>query len=126
VLPDLDSPARIAAFVDAFYARVFADPLLAPLFLDVAGIDPAAHLGRIKAYWCKMLLGDRAYRRNMVARHRDVHRRSAFTPLHYTRWLGHFEATLADGYCGPFAERAATLARRIAGNLRRNLEQISA
>jgi hemoglobin len=126
VLPDLDSPAAIDRFVDAFYARVLADPLLAPLFLDVAGIELQAHLPRIKAYWAKMLLGDAAYRRHMMARHRAVHRRSRFTDAHYERWLALFELTLSEQASGPVSERAGELARRIAGNMRRNLQQFAA
>jgi hemoglobin len=119
---DLDSAEAIGRFVDAFYARVLADPLLAPLFLEVAGIDLAAHLPRIKAYWAKMLHGDRAYRRHMMARHRAVDARHPFQAVHYRRWLELFEVTLAEEARGPFADRAKTLARRIAGNMRRNLE----
>jgi len=120
---DLDRAEHIDAFVDDFYARVFRDPLLAPLFLDLAAVDPALHLPRIKAYWCRMLLGETGYRDNMVRRHRALDARQRFEAAHYARWLSLFEATLAEGFAGPFAERAGTLARRIAGNLRRNLEQ---
>lgn len=120
--PDLDSAERIDAFVEAFYARVFRDPLLAPLFLEAVGAQPAAHLGRIKAYWRRMLLGDPAYQRNMVALHRAVDARRPFSEAHYARWLALFEDTLRVNHAGPLAERAGTLARRIAANLRRNLE----
>ena len=40
----------IDGFIDRFYARVFKDPLLAPVFLTQAGIDPAVHIPHIKAY----------------------------------------------------------------------------
>ena len=123
---DLDSPAEIDRFVDSFYARVLVDPLLAPLFTDVARIDLQAHLPRIKAYWRKMLLGDTAYDRHMMAKHRAVDGRAPFTEEHYRRWVQLFEETLAAGFVGPLAERAQQLARRIAGNMRRNLEQCRA
>ncbi|HCD57283.1 MAG TPA: globin, partial [Halieaceae bacterium] len=51
--PDLDNRATIEGFVDQFYARVLADPRLAPIFLDVAQIDLDVHLPHIKDYWCK-------------------------------------------------------------------------
>lgn len=119
---DLDSPEAIDQFVDRFYARLLEDPLLAPLFLEVAAIDLAVHLPHIKAYWQKMLLGAPTYHRLMMARHRAIDRRHAFSAAHYRRWVALFEATLADGFSGPGAERAGRLARRIAGNMRRNLE----
>jgi len=119
---DLDSPRAIGHFVDRFYARVLVDPLLAPIFLEVAAIDPAVHLPHIKAYWQKMLLGAPTYQRHMMARHRAIDARRAFSEAHYQRWVALFEATLAEGFSGPGAERARTLARRIAGNMRRNIE----
>jgi hemoglobin len=122
VTRDLDTPGAIDAFVDRFYERVLVDPLLAPIFLEVARIDPAAHLPRIKAYWRKMLLGDPSYRRHMMQLHRKVDARSPLRGTHYARWLALFESTLDDGFAGPGADRARMLARRVAGNMRRNLE----
>lgn len=124
-LSDLDTPASISRFVDGFYARITVDPLLAPLFFEHAEVDLEVHLPRIKAYWEKMLLGDDSYRRHMMRKHREVHRRHPFGDAHYARWVKTFEETLDQGYRGPFAERARTLARRVAGNMRRNLESAS-
>lgn len=120
---DLDRPGALERFIEAFYRRLLQDPLLSPLFLDVAGIDLAVHLPRIKAYWRKMLFADPAYQRHMMARHRAVHARVPFHAEHYQRWLRLFEETLAEEACGPVAERAERLARRVAGNMRRNLAQ---
>ncbi len=120
---DLDSPARIDAFIDRFYARVLKDPLLAPLFMEVAGVDLAEHLPRIKAYWRKMLLGHTDYQRHMMRRHRELDRKQPLLEAHYERWLALFEATLEKHHAGPLAERACGLARRVAVNMRRNLEQ---
>ena len=121
--PDLDAPEHIDAFVDAFYARVLHDARLAPLFLDLARIDLDTHLPRIRAYWRKMLLGESDYRRQMMRRHRQLDARQRLTQGDYARWLALFEATLDASYRGPFTERARTLARRVAGNMRRNLER---
>ena len=119
--PDLDSPVDIDRFVDAFYDRVLVDPLLSPLFMDVAQVDLREHLPRIKAYWRKMLLGENAYDRHMMRRHRSVDALHPFGDVHYERWVALFEETLATGFSGPGARRAADLARRIAGNMRRNI-----
>jgi hemoglobin len=119
--PDLDAPEHIDRFVDDFYARVLADPQLAPLFLDVAGVDLAVHLPRIKAYWRKMLLGEQGYRRHMMRKHRELDARQPLTADDYARWLALFEDTLNRGYSGPVSERARGLARRVAANMRQNL-----
>ena len=119
---DLDNAAAIDAFVEAFYARLLRDPLLAPIFFDVANIDLPVHLPRIKAYWRKMLLGDAtAYSGHMMARHRALDARRRLGAEDYERWLSLFEQTLDAGFAGPGADRARELGRRIAGNMRRNL-----
>jgi hemoglobin len=120
---DLDTPAAIDGFVDSFYARVLRDPLLSPLFVDVARVDLTTHLPRIKAYWRKMLLGERDYQRHMMRKHRELDAQERLVPEHYMRWLELFEQTLEKHHAGPATERARTLARRVAGNMRRNLEQ---
>lgn len=124
--PDLDTPRHIDAFVDRFYARVLDDPLLAPVFLDRAAVDLAVHLPRIKAYWRKMLLGEDVYRRHMMRKHRHLDTREPFLPEHYARWLTLFEDTLRKHHAGPLTERALLLARRVAVNMRRNLERFRA
>jgi hemoglobin len=109
------STAVIASqrFIDAFYAGVLDDTLLAPLFLEVAGIDLAEHLPHIRAYWCKMLLGEPGYSRHMMARHRALDGKVKLTGPHYRRWLQLFEETLREtGFRAP-AEHARDLARRI-------------
>lgn len=121
--PDLNSAEAIDGFVDVFYARVLSDAKLAPLFVEVAKIDLTEHLPRIKAYWRKMLLGDTSYQRHMMRKHRAVDREHPLRGEHYERWLVLFELTLLEQHCGPHTQRAKSLARRVARNMRRNLEQ---
>jgi len=116
--PDLDSPARIRAFIEAFYARVLADELLAPIFLDVAGIDLAKHLPIICAYWEKLILGADAYRRHTMNIHRALHAKQELRSQDFERWLALFCATLDEGFAGPGAERA----RRVAAHIARNMQ----
>jgi hemoglobin len=121
MLVDLDSPDRIHAFIDAFYARVLADPLLAPIFLDVAAVELAQHLPHIRAYWEKLILGREGYRRHTMNIHRALHARKALGPAEFARWLALFEVTLDEGYAGVHAERARAIARAIARNMQASL-----
>ncbi|WOJ93760.1 group III truncated hemoglobin [Congregibacter variabilis] len=123
---DPDVREQIDAFVDAFYERMLADPLLAPLFIEVARIELAEHLPRIKAYWRKMLLGDSEYQRHMMRKHREVDARQVFADEHYQRWLFLFEETLAKHPLGVKTDSASELARRVAGNMRQNLKRFRA
>ncbi|MTI52066.1 MAG: group III truncated hemoglobin [Alcanivorax sp.] len=109
--------------VDSFYQRVLEDPLLAPVFLEVARIDLDQHLPLIAAYWKKMLLGDPAYDRHMIAKHRAVHDKQPLTGAHHERWLALFTANLRDHFSGPNTDRARLLAARVMDNLYRQLSR---
>ena len=115
--PDLDDPEAVDRLVDAFYAKVLDDEMLAPIFTEIAAVDLEQHLPTIKSFWRKMLFGHRDYRRNMVARHVAVHARQPLGPHHFERWLALFTAALDEHFAGPYAERARQLAHTIAANL---------
>jgi hemoglobin len=121
VKPDLDSPERIHAFIDAFYARVLADPVLAPIFLDVAAVDLAKHLPHIRAYWEKLILGREGYRRHTMNIHRALHAKKTLEPAEFERWVALFEQAIDEGYAGARAERARAIARAIAKNMQASL-----
>jgi hemoglobin len=118
---DLDSREEIARFVDAFYARLLEDEVLAPIFLDVAAVDLAVHLPHIRDYWAKLLLGDTAYRRHTMNIHRHLHGKRALTAADFERWLAYFTAAVDDSWKGPGAERAKRVATAIAGNMTESL-----
>lgn len=120
-MPDLNSRAHIEAFVDRFYAKVLADPQLAPIFLDVAQIDLAVHLPHIKDYWCKLLLGERGYSRHTMDIHRRLHSLRPLTAEDFQRWLTLFTGTVDEHYRGERATRAKQLASTIAANMRHSL-----
>ena len=116
-LPDLDSRERIEAFVDAFYGKVLVDPVLAPIFLDVAAIELDVHLPHIKDYWCKLLLRESGYRRHTMNIHRQLHARRELSAADFERWLGLFTETVDENYRGSQAQRAKLVAESIARNM---------
>ncbi|WP_143595617.1 group III truncated hemoglobin [Tamilnaduibacter salinus] len=122
--PDLDHPEAIHHLVQTFYGRLLNDPVMAPVFTEVAGVDLDAHLPTIEAYWRKMLLGEKdAYQRNMVAQHEKVHDRMPLQAVHADHWYRHFTATLDSEFEGPYADRAEYLATRILANLMKWLHE---
>lgn len=118
-LPDLDSPERIAEFLQYFYAKLLKDPVLAPIFIDVAKIDITTHLQHIQAYWEKLLLGKDDYHRHTMNIHRQLHGKRALTKADFDRWLDFFVCTVHEHYAGPTAERAVLVAGHIAANMTR-------
>lgn len=115
--PDLDTRARIAEFVDAFYARVLVDPVLKPLFVDVGQIDLEKHLPLIRAYWEKLLLGENDYHRHTMNIHRALDAKRHLEAEAFVRWLELFQQTVNERHQGPKAERAKQVARHIAFNM---------
>ncbi len=117
---DLDSREQIAAFVDAFYARLLEDPVLAPLFTDVAAVDLDVHKPHIVDYWCKLLLKDSRYQRHTMNIHRRLHGKRALTEADFQRWVGFFRAAVDGAWAGEKADRAKHIARTIADNMHKS------
>jgi hemoglobin len=121
VKPDLNSPQAIEQLVVNFYQRLLDDEQLAPIFIDVAGIDIREHFPRIRAYWEKLLLGSEVYRRHTMDVHRKLNTKRRFIPSDYERWLQHFVATVDTEFTGAYADRAKRVATRIAANMQASL-----
>lgn len=119
--PDMDNRERIHEFVDAFYSRMLRDEVLAPIFLDVAAIDLEKHLPLIRAYWEKLLLGGRDYRRHTMNIHRELDARRALQRSDFERWLTLFDTTIDALFAGPYTQRAKQTAGRIATNMHNTL-----
>ncbi len=119
--PDLDSRENIERFVDLFYERMLADPILAPIFVDVAEIDLSQHLPHIKNYWSKLLLGERSYRRHTMNIHRQLHGKRPLHAQDFERWLATFVHTVDANFAGERAERAKKVASSIAANMQTGL-----
>lgn len=111
---DLDTPEEIGEMVRRFYADVAQDDLLGPMFNDVARVDWSEHIPKLTLFWCRALLGLQGYAGNPFRAHALVHAREPFTVAHFERWLALFHETLALGWVGPRADRAAALARNVA------------
>ncbi|WP_166266936.1 group III truncated hemoglobin [Marinobacter caseinilyticus] len=120
---DLDNPAAIHRMVQMFYARLLDDPVMRPIFVEVAGVHLADHLPLIEGYWCKMLLGEDTYHRNMVYHHEQLHDKASLSEEHFELWFEHFNQTLDLYFDGPYTEKARALARKILHNLAEWLEE---
>ena len=121
--PDLDCPEQITRMVEGFYDALLRDELMAPLFLEVAAVDLKEHLPTISLYWQKMLLGDRRYRNNTMAKHRAIHRKAPFRNEHFSTWLAYFLANVDNHFAGPYADKAKHIARNVIKNMRKQLLQ---
>lgn len=118
---DLASRADVEQLVVAFYETAFRDPLIGPIFTEVAHMDLAAHLPIMCDFWETVLFRSGAYRRNALQVHVGLHARHPLTEAHFARWLELWTVTVDGHFAGPVAERAKLQATRIAGSMARRL-----
>ena len=118
---DLDSRTQVHDMVVAFYRAVVFDDVLEPVFVEIAEVDWSSHIPRLVDYWCRVLLGDLAYRGAMFEAHQQVDERAAFRPEWFDRWHELFVETVDAGWSGPGAERAKAHAERTLESMARRL-----
>jgi hemoglobin len=85
------SAEEISTLVDRFYAKVRLDPTIGPIF-NAAIDDWPAHLSLLKDFWSTVLLTDRRYKGNPLAKHLEL----SLDPTHFARWLALFEETARE------------------------------
>ncbi|MEI5584608.1 MULTISPECIES: group III truncated hemoglobin [unclassified Agromyces] len=118
---DLANRDDVERLVVAFYETAFRDPIIGPIFTDVAHMDLAAHLPVMCDFWETVLFRSGAYRRNALQVHVALHERHPLTDADFTRWLQLWTATVDRHFAGPVAQRAKLQAARIAASMERRL-----
>ena len=118
---DLVDRDGVVELLDDFYRRAFDDELLRPIFVDVAQMDLTTHLPVISDFWCKAILKEGEYRRNVFAPHNALHQLVALEPQHFERWLMLWHNTIDDRHAGPNADLAKLQGARIAFSMCRML-----
>lgn len=110
----LDSPEAVRLLVNSFYEKVQVDPLLSPVFMDVAEVDWASHLPKMYAFWETLILGNGAYNGHPFQPHLLVNQKQPLRIEHFERWLTLFSATLTEHFTGETAEQVRQRATQIA------------
>jgi len=118
---DLENREDVEELVSAFYREAFADPLIGPVFTEVAHMDLAHHLPIMCDFWETVLWGAGLYHRNALQLHVVLNARHPLSAEHFDRWLSLWSQTLDARFAGPIAERARLQATRIAGSMERRL-----
>lgn len=109
------TPEDLARLVDRFYADVFADPELGPLFASLAGARWPEHRRRMTDFWCTTLLHTRSFRGNVLRKHQAL--LPALQPTHFGRWLTLWRRHVAEQVPAADADELFATARGIARNL---------
>ena len=119
--PDLDTRAQIHDLVVEFYREIVFDPVLGPVFDDVAEVDWAAHIPKLIDYWVQVLLGEPGYDGYVLRPHQHVHELQPLELEHFDRWYALFATSVDRRWRGPLADRAKVHAERTAATLARRL-----
>jgi hemoglobin len=106
---DLNTFEDIQQLVDAFYAKVNNDELLAPVFNDHAHVDWQQHLPKMYDFWSTILFSKGNYKGSPFEKHVGL----PVEKEHFDRWLNLFEATMSELFAGPNAEDAVQRAKLI-------------
>jgi hemoglobin len=113
----IESRADIELLVDSFYSKVKQDPLIGPIFNDVAKVNWDEHLPKLYDFWSDLLLGEDNYRGRPFPPHIPL----KLEAQHFERWLSLFCKVVDEKFLGLKANEVKSRAFRIARNFMINL-----
>ena len=116
-LNDIRGRDDIVRLVTAFYGTLFDDPVLGPIFRDVAKVDLFRHIPVFADFWENILFQTGAYRGGLMAAHIRVHLLEPLDVHHLQRWLDTWETTIDSMFAGPRANHAKVQASRVGVNM---------
>jgi hemoglobin len=106
---DIKTETDIKLLVDTFYSKVNLDPLLSPIFNDLAKVDWPNHLPKMYQFWGTQLICTRDYNGQPF----PPHMRFDLNPDHFKRWQGLFIETVNALFEGLIADLAIYKATNI-------------
>ena len=119
---DSENRRDIDLLMREFYSVAMADETIGYIFTDVARLDLAHHLPIIGDFWETMLFQTGSYSRhgrNPLMVHAELNEKTALEPVHFSRWLEIFGATVDRLFAGDRADflkfRAEIMADRMLG-----------
>ena len=110
---DIDTREDIALLVDTFYKKTFKDPVLGPIFVDIAKLDLPRHMPIMCDFWENILFHTRKYPGGMMMVHFQLHQKTTLEPHHFQRWLDYWEETIDELFVGERANIAKVHAGRV-------------
>jgi hemoglobin len=110
---------QIVALVDAFYAKVRRDEVLAPIFERAIAPDSwPVHLAKMYDFWSSVMLTTGRYKGNPMAVHMRV---AGLEKGLFARWLALFRATAEELFPPELAASFREKSERIAESLQLGL-----
>lgn len=120
---DIQNRADIEMLIGAFYQKLLVDPIVGPIFTDVAQIDLVAHLPILCDFWENILFHVAKYKGNTMELHLELHDKYPLSQMHFDRWLDSFNETVDNYFEGDRATLAKTRAHSIALLIQMKIER---
>ncbi len=111
---DIRSRGDLRQLVELFYDKLLADPVMAPIFLEVAKIDLEEHLPILVDFWDSILFFSAKYKGNAMEPHLRLHDEYPLKKEHFKRWLAFFNLSVDELFEGEKAQLAKDRAKSIA------------
>lgn len=111
---DIENRDDLLRLVTAFYDKLLADPLMAPIFIEVAKINLEEHLPVLVDFWDSVLFFTAKYKGNAMLPHLRLHEQHPLQKEHFRRWLAFFDLTVDELFEGEKAQLAKDRAKSIA------------
>ncbi|MFN8291077.1 MAG: group III truncated hemoglobin [Chitinophagaceae bacterium] len=100
VKKDIKNREDIERLVRTFYEQVKADPLIGPLFTEIARINWEKHLPVMFDFWENTIFFTGTYTGNPMAAHQRLHQLAPLKKEHFDRWLTLFTGTVDELFAG--------------------------
>ena len=111
---DITGKEDVQLIVRSFYAKVLNDNLLQPIFQHTHDHNREHFLEVMDRFWMNILFYTGGYNGNPLQTHKELHKLKNLTPLHFTRWLLHFNETVDEMFEGEKANLAKQRAYALA------------
>jgi len=111
---DIENREDIILLVNTFYDEVKINPILAPIFNDVAKLNWDEHLPKMYSFWSSILLGEHSFSGNPMQKHIALSKITAMTEFEFSHWLALFNQSVDRLFEGTKASEAKTRAANIA------------
>ncbi len=121
-MKEIKGREEVIEMVDAFYDKVNKDPLLSPIFNEVATVNWELHLPKMYNFWDSLLFGSHSYKGKPF----DHHLPLSLSEKHFEQWVALFLETLDELFTGEKAEEAKMKATNIAGVFKYKLSSLGA
>lgn len=111
---DIESREDVVLFVDAFYKKVEADPVVGFIFTEIAKVNWAHHLPKMYDFWESVLFGKALFKGNPMEVHFRLNKEQPLGEKEFDRWKGLFIQTIDELFEGDQADETKKKAASIA------------